>query len=205
MERYRDKLVLGITGGVGSGKSRILDILREDHGFYVIQADLVARRLMEPGMESYRAVADYLGPSVLNADGSLNRPVMADIIFHDPVKRRRVDELTHPLVWKAVMKEAGEAPAGRVVIEAAIPSKEFRDKCVEMWYVYTSEENRMERLSADRGYSQEKTRSIMDNQVSDGEFRSFSDAVIDNNGSLDETKAQIEALLQRLFRIGHKD
>ncbi len=129
MEKIGNKFILGITGGVGSGKSRILDILQKDYGFHVIQADQVARQLMEPGMESYHAVVDYLGPAVVKEDKSLDRAVMADIIFHDPIKRKRVDELTHPLVWKAAMKEAMEAREGRVVIEAAIPSKDFRQMC----------------------------------------------------------------------------
>ena len=100
------KFMLGITGGVGSGKSRILAILKEDYGFHVIQADQVAKDLMQPGMESYLAVVGYLGPSVLLEDKSLDRAAMAEIIFHDPEKRRGVDERTHPLVWKAAMEEA---------------------------------------------------------------------------------------------------
>lgn len=80
------------------------------------------------------------------------------------------------------------AREGRVVIEAAIPSKDFRDKCSKMWYVYTSRENRLERLKANRGYTREKTLSIMDNQVSDEVFRSFCDSVIDNNKSLGRDK-----------------
>lgn len=201
MEKIGNKFILGITGGVGSGKSRILDILQKDYGFHVIQADQVARQLMEPGMESYHAVVDYLGPAVVKEDKSLDRAVMADIIFHDPIKRKRVDELTHPLVWKAAMKEAMEAREGRVVIEAAIPSKDFRDKCSKMWYVYTSRENRMERLRESRGYTQEKTESIMDSQAPEAGFREFSDAVIDNNGSVEDTRKQIRRLLENKIRM----
>ena len=201
MEKIGNKFILGITGGVGSGKSRILDILQKDYGFHVIQADQVARQLMEPGMESYHAVVDYLGPAVVKEDKSLDRAVMADIIFHDPVKRKRVDALTHPLVWKAAMKEAMEAREGRVVIEAAIPSKDFRDKCSKMWYVYTSRENRMERLRESRGYTQEKTESIMDSQAPEAGFREFSDAVIDNNGSVEDTRKQIRRLLKNKIRM----
>lgn len=201
MEKIGNKFILGITGGVGSGKSRILDILQKDYGFHVIQADQVARQLMEPGMESYHAVVDYLGPAVVKEDKSLDRAVMADIIFHDPIKRKRVDELTHPLVWKAAMKEAMEAREGRVVIEAAIPSKDFRDKCSKMWYVYTSRENRTARLRESRGYTKEKTESIMDSQASESGFRAFSDAVIDNNGSVEETGNQIRQLLKNKIRM----
>lgn len=137
---------MGITGGVGSGKSRVLEILKEEYGFRVIQADQVAKDLMQPGQESYRAVVDFLGPSILNEDGTINRPAMAQVIFGCPDKRVQVDRLTHPLVWNTAFGEALACPEPLVVIEAAIPSKEFRDNCGEMWYVYTSRENRMERL-----------------------------------------------------------
>lgn len=189
---------MGITGGVGSGKSRVLEILKEEYGFRVIQADQVAKDLMQPGQESYRAVVDFLGPSILNEDGTINRPAMAQVIFGCPDKRIQVDRLTHPLVWNTAFGEALACPEPLVVIEAAIPSKEFRDNCGEMWYVYTSRENRLERLKANRGYTREKTLSIMDNQVSDEVFRSFCDSVIDNNKSLEETKKQIAALMQHI-------
>ena len=166
---------MGITGGVGSGKSRVLEILKEEYGFRVIQADQVAKDLMQPGQESYRAVVDFLGPSILNEDGTINRPAMAQVIFGCP----------EPLV----------------VIEAAIPSKEFRDNCGEMWYVYTSRENRMERLRESRGYTQEKTESIMDSQAPEAGFREFSDAVIDNNGSVEDTRKQIRRLLKNKIRM----
>ena len=80
---------MGITGGVGSGKSRVLEILKEEYGFRVIQADQVAKDLMQPGQESYRAVVDFLGTSILNEDGTINRPAMAQVIFGCPDKRIR--------------------------------------------------------------------------------------------------------------------
>lgn len=191
------KFILGLTGGVGAGKSRILDILKQEYGFHVIQADLTARSLMEQGKECYNAVVDYLGPSILNEDGSINRPVMAEQIFSDPVKRAGVDTLTHPLALEACFREALEAGEQRVVIEAAVPSKEFRDNCDEMWYVYTSEENRITRLLEGRGYEEEKTLKIMKNQVSEEVFRSFSDRVIDNNGAVEDTREQIQKYLKQ--------
>ncbi|MCB7320639.1 dephospho-CoA kinase [Lacrimispora sp. 210928-DFI.3.58] len=188
--------ILGLTGGVGAGKSTVLDILKEDFGFYVIQADQTAKELMEPGMAGYEAVCRYLGPDILDGDGRINRPLMAEIIFGDRQKREEVDRLTHPLTWKRVMEDAHAHRDQPVVIEAAIPSKEFRDKCDEMWYLYTSRENRAKRLKASRGYSDEKIRNIMESQADEDTFRRFSDAVIDNNGTAQETKAQITLLLQ---------
>ena len=193
-----EKRIIGVTGGVGAGKSRVLKILAGDFGAHVIQADEVAKALMEPGQECYRRVVEYLGDSVLAEDGTIDRQAMAALIFGDGEKRRQVDRLTHPAVWQEVWREAETSPSRLVVIEAAILGQEFRDNCQEMWYVYTSRENRLERLKANRGYTREKTLSIMDNQVSDEVFRSFCDAVIDNNKSLEETKKQIAALMQHI-------
>lgn len=190
-------VVIGLTGGVGAGKSTVLSFLQEKYGFYVIQADLVARKLMNPGKEAYKAVCAYLGPSILQENGEIDRKAMADIIFHDPLKREEIDRLTHPLVWEAVRKEAGEHAGQPVVIEAAIPSKDFRDICDEMWYLYTSREVRIHRLKESRGYSEEKAESIMGNQATEEEFRNFSNAWIDNSGSEEETRKQIEALLEK--------
>ena len=155
----------------------------------------VARALMEPGKEAYEAVCAFLGPKILLEDGQINRSAMAEIIFKDPSKRAKVDSLTHPLVWKAVKKEAEEYNRQSVVIEAAIPSKEFRDICDEMWYLYTSREERIRRLKESRGYSDEKIAGIMANQASEEEFRNFTDCETNNSGTEEETSLQIQKLL----------
>lgn len=193
-----EKRIIGVTGGVGAGKSRVLKILAGDFGAHVIQADEVAKALMEPGQECYRRVVEYLGDSILAEDGTIDRQAMAALIFGDGEKRRQVDRLTHPAVWQEVWREAETSPNRLVVIEAAILGQEFRDNCQEMWYVYTSRENRMERLKTGRGYTREKTLSIMDNQASDEVFRSFCDSVIDNDKSLEETRMQIAALMRHI-------
>lgn len=190
--------VIGLTGGVGAGKSTVLSFLQENYGFYVIQADLMARKLMEPGKEAYKAVCDFLGPVILQENGEIDRKIMADIIFNDPAKREKIDQLTHPLVWEAIRKEAGKHADQPVVIEAAVPSKDFRDICDKMWYLYTSREVRIRRLKESRGYSDKKAESIMANQATESEFRSFADAQIDNSGSEEETRKQIEALLEKV-------
>ena len=152
--------VTGLTGGVGAGKSTVLSFLQENCGFYVIQADLMARKLMEPGKEAYKAVCDFLGPVILQENGEIDRKIMADIIFNDPAKREKIDQLTHPLVWEAIRKEAGKHADQPVVIEAAVPSKDFRDICDKMWYLYTSREVRIRRLKESRGYSDKKQRAL---------------------------------------------
>ena len=157
-----EKRIIGVTGGVGAGKSRVLKILAEDYGAHVILADEVAKALMEPGRECYRRVAAYLGEAILARDGTIDRGAMAAVIFGDEEKRRQVNRLTHPDVWQFIQEEAARSTAAIVVIEAAILGQEFRDNCQEMWYVYTSRENRLSRLAENRGYSAEKSLAIME-------------------------------------------
>jgi len=188
--------IIGVTGGVGSGKSRVLQILEESWGAHVIRADEVAHRLMEPGEEAYCRVLEEFGDSVLGTDGSLDKAKLSNLIFGDCKARRRMDSIVHPLVWKAIERELQGCAVGLTVVESAIPEKKLGDICDELWYVYTSRENRILRLSANRGYSEEKSVSIMESQASDESFRQMCDHVIDNNGDLRDTEQQLAELLK---------
>lgn len=187
--------IIGVTGGVGSGKSRVLQIMEERYGAHVIRADEVAHRLMEPGEEAYRKVLEEFGSPVLDTDGRLDKTKLSALIFGDREVRRRMDSIVHPLVWRAIEQEIRAAGGGLTVVETAIPEKKLGDICDELWYVYTSRENRILRLSENRGYPAEKSISIMESQVPDEIFREMSDHVIDNNGSLRETEKQLLELL----------
>ena len=189
------KRIIGVTGGVGAGKSEVLEILKQEYGANVILTDQVAKDLMEPGREGYRQVAAFLGGEILNPDGSINRPKMASVIFAQEEKRLGVNRLIHPLVWEEVLREIKESQNPLQVVETALPEKQFRDICHEIWYVYTSEENRARRLFVSRGYDREKTVQVMKNQLSDEEFRSICHRVIDNNGSIEDTREQISRFL----------
>ena len=134
MENRRGQgFLLGLTGGVGAGKSTVLSYLEEAYGFHVIQTDLTARRLMEPGMEGFQTAVRLFGADILDASGAICRPVLAERMFREPEKRRQSDAAIHPLVWKAVREEAAAFRNGPVVIETAVPGKEFRDSCREIW------------------------------------------------------------------------
>lgn len=104
--------------------------------------------------------------------------------------------IIHPMVWKTVKDKISSSQADLIVVESAIMGREQDDIYDEMWYVYTSEENRIRRLKENRGYSRERSLSIMKNQLSDEEFRELADRVIDNNGTVEEVKAGLEALLK---------
>ena len=185
--------VIGLTGGVGAGKSRILDILQTEYGAEIIVADQVAHELMEPGHEGYEMVIRALGNSFLKPDGTIDRPLLSALIFHDQNALETMNGIIHPMVWKTIKDKISSSQADLIVVESA---KDFRDKCSKMWYVYTSEENRIRRLKENRGYSRERSLSIMKNQLSDEEFRELADRVIDNNGTVEEVKAGLEALLK---------
>ena len=188
--------VIGLTGGVGAGKSRILDILQTEYGAEIIVADQVAHELMEPGHEGYEMVIRALGNSFLKPDGTIDRPLLSALIFHDQNALETMNGIIHPMVWKTIKDKICSSQADLIVVESAIMGREQDDIYDEMWYVYTSEENRIRRLKENRGYSRERSLSIMKNQLSDEEFRELADRVIDNNGTVEEVKAGLEALLK---------
>lgn len=188
--------VIGLTGGVGAGKSRILDILEHEHGAEIIVADEVAHELMEPGQPGYEAVVCALGGSFLKPDGTIDRPQLSQLIFHDEKALSTMNGIIHPMVWKTVKDKISSSQAALIVVESAIMGREQNDFCDEMWYVYTSEENRIRRLADNRGYSRERSLSIMKNQPPDEEFRELADRVIDNNGTVEDVKAALAAILK---------
>ena len=193
---------IGLTGGVGSGKSQVLDRLTVRWNVPVIHTDLVARAVMEPGQEGLRQVVAALGDSFLNPDGSLCRPALARLIFQDPQARETVDRITHPLVWKLVQEELdcldGQGTAAAVV-ESAVFSCEAAAMFDEIWYVWAPEEVRTLRLMESRGYSEERCRSMIASQDSDQEFRALAGRVIDNSGSWEETAAEIDKVMEELL------
>lgn len=187
--------VIGMTGGVGSGKSRILDFLRENYDAWVIQADLVAKELMEPGQDGYVALTVALGRGILQEDQWIDRSRLSQMMFQDEAVIRQVNGIIHPMVWQQIKEQIQQQNAELVVVEAALPGENHSDIYSELWYVYTSEENRIQRLAENRGYSREKSLSMMANQPKEAQFRLLADEVIDNNGSIEETNQQIRAIL----------
>lgn len=194
MEMQKKKII-GITGGVGAGKSSVLEILRTKFKVRVILADLAAHDLMEPGSEGLKKVTEALGTGFLDADGSVDRKALAELIFHNEKALATMNRIIHPLVWETMKKEALEASEPLVIIEAAVFDTAPADLFDELWYVYTTEENRILRLMENRGYSREKCESIIKKQDSEEKYRERCSRVIDNNGSAEETEKQLEEIL----------
>lgn len=190
--------VLGITGGVGAGKSTILSYLNKKYNAKVILADEVGRQLQQPGEESFRRIVEVFGSAILLPDGSLDRARLADTVFADKEMLARLNAIIHPAVKKRITAQlAYERQKKEVpfcVIEAALLLEDGYDQiCDEIWYVYTKPDIRMKRLAASRGYSDEKTQQIMSNQPDDGIYRKKCKFVIDNSDDIVEnTYEQID-------------
>ncbi len=196
--------VLGITGGVGAGKSAVLSYLKEKYGACVLVADEIAAELEKPGTGCYAQIVEAFGKGILNRDGSLDRAGMGELVFSDPEKLKKLDAIVHPAVKEAVVKEiqkrqeAQDAPL--IVLEAALLIEEhYGEICDEIWYVFADEGTRKKRLLNSRGYSEEKILGIMRSQLTEREFYENTALTLDNSAKGTEALyAQIDrALLER--------
>ena len=194
--------VIGITGGVGAGKSEILKYLKEKHGAVIIEADKVGHLLMEPGGACYYSIVEKFGSSILNGDQTINRGKLGKIVFADETLLGELNKIIHPRVKSHIVSEIAKERAYHrtkyFVVEAALLIEDHYDVvCDELWYIHTDAEVRAKRLKASRGYDDEKIASIMANQKSPEEFRSACQAVIDNSGDLTSTYEEIDRQLGR--------
>lgn len=192
---------IGITGGVGSGKSEILSYIRENHLCEIVLADDIAKALQEPGEVCYAPLAKLLGKDVIGTDGRISKAAMADKIFGDSSLLDKVNNLLHPAVIEEIMRRRELAQKNKKIrlffVEAALLIENGFDKiCDEMWYIYVRENVRRERLTRSRGYSEEKITAIMDSQLPESEFRKYCQTVIDNSGSLSESIRQVDRILE---------
>ena len=179
--------VVGVTGGVGSGKSEVLRVLEEQFNCGIIRTDDVARDLCEFGKE------------VLDQDGRLDRPKLASIVFSDEEKLNILNACTHPQVYEwvrnTVEKWTKEGKYSMIAVESALPEKLKEMKvCEELWYVYVKPEVRRERLRISRGYSEEKMDAMFASQLPDSLFIENCQVVIDNNLDIENIEKQLNQL-----------
>ena len=190
-------MVLGLTGGVGAGKSRILELFSKDYGAQVIQADLVARKLEDPGQPGLAGLVSLFGTGILQKDGTLDRKGFAERIFGNPEALKRVNALIHPLTWNEIKRQIRESSADLIVVEAALFDERSREVCQYLLYVDTQDEIRIQRLMENRGYSRGKCLDIMNTQADRSRFLELADFVIDNSGSLEGSRQQIRQILKK--------
>ena len=192
--------VIGITGGVGAGKSTILSYLEQKYHAVVIRADEAAARLEEPGQLCYESIVREFGESFLEADGRLDRNKLAQEVFARPERLQKLNEIVHPAVREWIRNEIRKEQNQRITaIEAALLLESGYDQfCDEVWYIYVPEEERIRRLMDSRGYSEEKCRQIMANQLPESEFRRKCQFLIDNSlQDVQNTYGQIDKIIEQ--------
>ena len=192
--------IIGITGGVGAGKSALLSYIEEHYSCRVILADQAAHQVEQPGEVCYDELVALLGSDICDERGYIVKSKMADRIFGNSMLLKKVNALIHPAVKKYILREI-EAEKKRAeidyfFIEAALLIEERYDLiCDELWYIHADEEVRRKRLRDSRGYTDEKIDAIMGKQLSREEFERHCAVVIDNSSTLEVATKQIDAAL----------
>lgn len=198
--------VLGITGGVGSGKSKILYELKENYGAYIVEADKLAHELMLPGEAIYNKIVDCFGENILSNEVPflIDRQKLGNIVFNNKTKLEQLNSITHPLVKKRILELINDHKLNKknklFVVEAALLIEAgYKEICDEIWYIWVDKETRINRLMESRGYSIEKCLSIFKSQQDDEYYRENSDFTINNQNSFEYTTKQLKVLLNKLL------
>ena len=188
--------IIGITGGVGAGKSTVLDYLEKEFNACVLQADKIGHLVMEPDGICYDQVIALFGKKIIKNDKTIDRKMVSDVVFAHEEMRQKLDDIIHPAVKQyireqlAVKKQQGQKIC---VVEAALLLEDhYQEFCDTIWYIHTDEEIRIRRLMENRGYTREKSVSIIASQAPETFFRENADYVVVNNGDFAQTRRQIE-------------
>ena len=193
-------MVIGITGGIGSGKSLVTKLLQTKFGAAVIDTDTVGHEVMEIGTKAYYEILETFGKEVLAKDESIDRKILGDLVFANEEMLSKLNDIIHPAVEAEVDKRIEDFNKKNykyIALETALMIKVgYNRKCDKVWYVYADKDVRLKRLYYNRGLDRGKAAKIIDNQNSDEEFRKIADAVIDNSGTEEETLVQIKKILK---------
>ncbi|TFH56929.1 dephospho-CoA kinase [Glutamicibacter arilaitensis] len=192
-------LHVGLTGAVASGKSAVAAKLAA-LGAVVIDADKLARQVVEPGTPGLGAIKDTFGEDVLLPDGSLNRPALAAIVFSDEAQRAKLNAIVHPLVRADAQKLRDAAPKQALVVEdiPLLVESGQAEKFDAVVVVQAPLEERMRRMVYDRGWTEADAKARIAAQATDEQRAAVADYLLDNSGSLAELEAQVESLYQQL-------
>lgn len=199
--------ILGITGGVGSGKSRVLYDLEQNHNAYILEADKLAHELMEPGKKIYNQIIEEFGQEVLLKEEPyyIDRNKLGQIVFNDKDKLAILNNISHPLVKEEIIERIATAKnEGKIklfVIEAALLIQDGYDAiCDEIWYIWVDREERIKRLMKQRGYTREKCISMFNSQEPDEYYKKYATFTINNQFDYENTSKLLNARLNKLMQ-----
>lgn len=194
--------IIGITGGIASGKSTVTEFLRQQ-GYKVIDADQVVHELQEPGERLYQALLSTFGPAILQEDGRLDRPKLGAMIFGDPELLARSSQIQNQIIREELADRRDLLAETEDIFYMDLPllfELQYEDWFDQIWLVDVTKETQLSRLMTRNGLSQEEAEKRIAAQLSLQEKRKRADVLIDNNGSLEETRQQIRDALQKLER-----
>ena len=192
--------VIGLTGGIGTGKSTVSGYLR-DQGFAVIDADQIAREIVEPGKPLLAELSKAFGSEIIQEDGALDRKGLAAIVFSDPEKRRMLDQIMHGRILEEIQRRVDmcreQADARGIIIDAPLLFETGLDRrCGQVWLVTADEDLRIQRVCIRDGASAKEVKDRIRSQMSDDEKKKRADSILDNSGSLQQLEEQLQKLLK---------
>ena len=188
---------IGLTGGIASGKSTVLTYFK-DKGIPYIDADIVAREVVEPGTEGLKAIVDAFGSNVLHDDGTLNRESLGAIVFHNEEKRRQLNNCLKKHIRNRIMELTAHYESnGTAVLIYDIPlliEGEWYTLMDEVWLVYVNEPTQIDRLMSRNGYTKEDALARINSQMRLDDKRTYADIIIDNNGTPCDLLARLNSI-----------
>ncbi|WP_304640812.1 dephospho-CoA kinase [Pseudomonas sp.] len=195
-------MIIGLTGGIGSGKSAAADRFALAHGIHVVDADLKSRVVVEPGRPALGAIVDRFGDAILLPEGTLNRPALRERVFQDPEQRLWLEGLLHPLIAEEIRNDLASAtsPYALLVSPLLVESGQYR-MTERVIVVDVPEHIQLVRTSSRDGVAEQQVRAIMQAQAQRDERLRHADDVLTNEGSLAELHQQVDALHQRYLAL----
>jgi dephospho-CoA kinase len=198
-------LLVGLTGGIASGKSTAGEIFRE-LGVHMIDADQVSRDLVAPSLPALDEIAAAFGPAILGENGELDRAALGDLIFADPKKRLTLERIIHPRIAEEIDRRVEELrrkfPEGIIMVDAALTIEVGnQDRYEYLVVVYTDEETQLRRLTERDGLENSEARMRIEAQMPLARKVEYADFVIDNGGSAEELSAEVERVGRELERL----
>ena len=195
-------VVLGLTGGIASGKSTVSTMIRK-HGIRVIDADIISREVVEVGKPAYRQIVELFGKDILHDNDTINRERLGALIFADEKKRNQLNRIVHPAVREELLKqtkEEKEQDAKAVVLDIPLLFESKLTHLVDKTIlVYVDEKTQLERLMKRNGFSEDEAMMRIRSQLPLKEKIILSDELINNNGSIEETEIQLHEILSKLM------
>lgn len=188
---------IGLTGGIASGKSTVLTYFK-DKGIPYIDADIVAREVVEPGTEGLKAIVDTFGSHVLHDDGTLNREALGAIVFHNEEKRQLLNSCLKTHIRNRIMELTSQYEQGNTpILIYDIPlliEGEWYTMMDEVWLVYVNETTQIERLMSRNGYTREDALARINSQMRLDDKRAYADIIVDNNGTPHDLTVQLNTI-----------